>query len=139
MVLNPNTPAHIRKAIEQKPESSNTWGWEMNKGICKFTPKYNVGEQVKILVIGNEGTEKKYVDENTKIEYMIGEVTGYYNVGYGITVLKPIYMRNELYGYYQFPSHHTLHRAWIEEYPYDKTIMEAVMKQKTKYRAFVFR
>lgn len=115
------------------------YGWDMDKTICRFKPKFDVGDTVKVLVISNEGTEKKYIDEYTKIEYMIGEVTGYYDVGYGITVLKPIYMKNELHGFYQFPSHHTLHRGWVEDLPYDKNLMEAVIKDKRKYRAFVFR
>jgi hypothetical protein len=138
MLFNPKTPAHIRKAMTENPTRSG-YGWDMDKTICKFKPKYNVGDTVKILVVSNEHINEKYINENTKIEYLVGEVTGYYDVGYGITVFKKIFMKNELYGYYQFPSHHTLHRSWVEDYPFDKNLMEKVMKEIKKYKAFVFR
>ena len=138
MLFNPKTPAHIRKAMTENPSRSG-YGWDMDKGICNFEPRFNVGDKVKVLVISNERTNEKFINENTKIEYLVGEVTGYYDVGYGILVKKIIYQQNTLYGFYDIGGHHTLYHDWVEEKPYNKRLINQMNKIRHKQKVFVFR
>ena len=100
MVLHPKTPQYIRDILDKNPDLADRYGWDMDFNRCEFTPKFKVGEIIPCLVIGNDNNTNNYIDKESKVDYVMGEVVGYYTGGYGILVTKIIWQQKPLYKYY---------------------------------------
>jgi len=127
-MINPKAPESTKEILRKKPELGKIFGWEMDNKICKFTPKYKVGEIARVLVMSNpdKDTPKGFVPNNrivrepeeitteTDVFYAEVEITGYYDEGYGCIILRVLYKRNDNSKFDEVGHHHCFHRNWFE-------------------------
>ncbi len=133
LLINPKAP----KYVVEYPELYQNSGWDMDDSKCRFSVKHKVGDIIKCLIISNRHDDNSYIDKDSEISYFIGEVMGYYSVGYGIISIKIIYLKDKNNSFYKVGDYHSLHHGWVDNAENPKLLND--LKKIRGKEVFIFR